>query len=112
MSDHNLDALIEAVLKTDTVVTGRQKRLAWERLELRAARQTIWPPLVEPETSWVGTLRFAWARVRRCITILLIDEGSYERARQERLAFYFCPVSSVASSQIIIEFSPHARSQG
>jgi hypothetical protein len=37
MSSRDLDALIEAVLKTDTIVTARQKRLAWERLEQRAA---------------------------------------------------------------------------
>lgn len=107
MSEHGLDALIEAALKTDTIVTGRQKRLAWERLEQRAAQQTIWPPLVEPETSLAGRLWFAWARVRRCLAILLIDEEGYERARKERLAFYFCPISATSSSQMMFEFSPH-----
>ncbi len=109
MSEQNLDALIEAVLKTDTIVTGRQKRLAWERLEQRASQQTIWPPLVEPETSLATTLRFAWSRVRRGFVILLIDEGSYERARKERLTFYLCPVAS--TQQTLFEFSPHMRPQ-
>jgi hypothetical protein len=111
MSGDHLDALIEAVLKTDTITTGRQKRLAWERLEQRAAHQTIWPSLIEPEPSLGRTLRFAWGRVCRCVSILLIDEGSYERARRERHTLYLCPITSASSPNTMLEFSPHMRPQ-
>ena len=111
MTEQHLDSLIEAVLKSDTVVTGRQKRLAWERLEQRAAQQTIWPPLVEPEVSLAASLRFTLTRLRRGLAILLVDEGGYERARQERLTFYLCPIGNLATSQIMAECSPHARPQ-
>ncbi len=111
MHDSHLDALIEAALKTHAIVTPRQKRRVWERLEQRAAHQTIWPPLVEPKTSLASTLRLAFARVRRCLAILLIDESSYERARKERLAFCFYSVRSATSPHITLESSPHIRSQ-
>jgi hypothetical protein len=111
MSDSYLDALIEAALKTDAIVTPRQKRRAWERLEQRAAQQTIWPPLVEPKTSFVGTLRLAFTRVRRCLAILLVDEGGYERARRERVAFGSYSIRSASSTYITLESSPHVRSQ-
>ncbi len=111
MIERDLDAVIEAVLKTDTVVTARQKRQAWERLQQRAAQQTIWPPLVEPETSLTGTLQFALARARRCLTILLIDEGFYERARRERLAFHFCATGSSNPPPTLLELAPYPRSQ-
>jgi hypothetical protein len=111
MSDSYLDDLIEAALKTHAVVTPRQKRRVWERLEQRAAHQTIWPPLVEPKTTFVGTLRFAFARVRRWLAILLIDEGSYERARKERLALCYSSDSSVSSPQMMLEFPPPTRPQ-
>jgi hypothetical protein len=111
MTEQYVDSLIEAVLKSDTVVTARQKRLAWERLEQRAAQQTIWPPLVEPEISFATSLRLTLTRLRRGLAILLVDERNYERARKERLTFYLCPVSSHATSQIMIEFSPHTRPQ-
>jgi len=111
MIERDLDAIIETVLKTDTIVTARQKRQAWERLQERAAQQTIWPPLVEPETSLAGTLRFALSRARRCLTILLIDEGTYERARRERLAIHFCAAGSSNPPPTLFEVSPYPRSQ-
>jgi|FLYN01.1.fsa_nt_gi hypothetical protein len=111
MSSRDLDALIEAVLKTDTIVTARQKRLAWERLEQRAAHQTIWPPLVEPERSLADRLRWAWSRVRRGLAILLIDEGSYERARKERLTCYVCSDAGNTISHLLFEYAPNTRPQ-
>ena len=111
MSDSYLDALIEAALKTDAIVTPRQKRRAWERLEQRAAQQTIWPSLVEPKKSLIGTLHLAFTHMRRCLAILLVDEVSYERARKERLAFDSSSICVTSSSHITFKSSPRVRSQ-
>jgi hypothetical protein len=111
MSDSYLDALIEAALKTDAIVTPRQKRRAWERLEQRASQQTIWPPLVEPRTSFAGTLRMACVRVLRGLAIFLVDEGSYQRAYDERRAFGLVSVRTASFSRSTLESSPHVRSQ-
>jgi hypothetical protein len=111
MSDSYLDALIEAALKTDAIVTPRQKQRAWERLEQRAAQQTIWPPLVEPKKSLVGTLRLAFTHARRCLAILLVDEGSYERARKERWDLGSYSIRSASSPHVTLESSPYVRSQ-
>ena len=111
MNDSYLDALIEAALKTDAIVTPRQKRRAWERLERRAAQQTIWPSLVEPKKSLADTLRLAFTRMRRCLAILLVDERNYERAYQERRAFGAYIIRCASSPQIMIESASHMRSQ-
>lgn len=111
MPERELDAVIEAVLRTDTYVTARQKRLAWERLQQRAAQQTMWPPLTDPEPrSLIQTLRLTWTWVRRCAAILLTDEGGYERARKERLALYSVSAVATNPAPMISESSPQTHS--
>jgi hypothetical protein len=111
MPERDLDAVIEAVLRTDTVVTGRQKRLAWEQLQQRASQQTMWPPLTDPEPrSLIQTLKLTWSWVRRGAAILLTDEGGYERARKERQACYSIVANTSSPAQVIVENSSKTRS--
>jgi hypothetical protein len=112
MPERDLDAVIEVVLRTDTFVTARQKRLAWDRLQKRAAHQTMWPPLSDPKPrSLLQTLKLTWSWVRRGAAILLTDEGGYERARKERQACYSIAASAASPTQVMIERSPQTGSQ-
>lgn len=90
-SDSRLDAMVSGALRS-TVVTPQQKRAAWQRLQERAAMQTMLPPSIGraehfPPAETVGAgRRFLnlGTRLLDWSLSLLFDDTRYDRALQQR----------------------------
>lgn len=89
--DNSLDRLISQSLKSATVVTPEQKRLAWERLRERAASPTAVPTSPaygesdpSPSVLWLRFVRGGLAAIAR----LLFDDRRYDRALNHRRTRY------------------------
>ena len=83
--DHALEASIARNLRFDTLVTSRQHQQARERLLLRAAAQTMLPPvpvLVEEPPTLLDHAHTLRHHTLRFLHLLLLDSSIYERARK------------------------------
>lgn len=93
-SDSAFDDLIADALHS-TVVTPRQKRLAWQRLQTQVVEQTALPPLADAppyplpvaQPRTVSVLRRVWGLVALVVEwwlSLLLDDTRYDRALRQR----------------------------
>ena len=84
LPDQHLNAEIARALKFRPVVTPLQKQNARDRLLMRAAEQTMLPPLMVVETERIPLRERAQSlgyRTLRILHFLLLDSSMYERAR-------------------------------
>jgi hypothetical protein len=111
ISDKQLDEIIRLGVKSQTVVTPRQKAAAREELLRKASQQTplapyaIAPAPLEPATSWINRIL---SGTMHGLNTLLFEERRYHRAASNR---HFMPITSFIGTTMVIHFYPPVRYQ-
>jgi hypothetical protein len=111
LSDKQLDELIRLTVKTQSVVTPRQKEAAREQLLRKAAQQAMLvpyaaPPVpLEPASDWFDRIT---SGILRGLYTVFIEEHRYHRAAHNR---HFMPITSIIGVTMVIHFYPPVRYQ-
>ena len=104
--DNQLDVTISLALETQTIVTSRQKNMAWEHLHERAAQQVILTPYAIPPCS-VSHQRSRLYRltvgVLRSVVALLADDSVYHRAAANRQV---SAITRTIGTELVIHYYP------
>lgn len=111
LSGKQIDEIIRLGVKSQTVVTPRQKEAAREELLRKASQQTpltpyaMTPALLEPAPNWFDRIL---SGTMRALHMLLFEERRYHRAASNR---HFMPITSFIGVTMVIHFYPPVRYQ-
>ena len=109
--NQQFDDFLEHMLKSDTIVTRRQRDAAWDRLYQQAVGQAILPPYAvspDPVSPSMSLAERLFAACVRMLNALVIDQDPFQRAASRR---HSVAITGVMGASLVVHYHPRIYSR-